>query len=76
VLVTEQTYAGGERATGRVLAPDLHVTGDELVLTMFVTPKPGFNVRSPNPETPVRVVLPDPVGARTLTDGALYDVSV
>jgi hypothetical protein len=73
VLVTEQTFAGGQRATGRVLAPDLHVDQEELVLTMFVTPKPGFNVRSPNPETPVRVTLPHPVASRRLTDGALYD---
>jgi hypothetical protein len=75
ILVTEQTYAGGERATGRVQAPDLHVDQEELVLTMFVTPKPGFNVRSPNPETPVRVTLSHPVAARRLTDGALYDPS-
>jgi hypothetical protein len=75
VLVTEQTFAGGQRATGRVLPPDLHVDEEELVLTMFVTPKPGFNVRSPNPETPVRVALPDAVAARRLADGALYDPS-
>jgi hypothetical protein len=74
VLVTEQTYAGGERAHGRVLAPDLHIDQDEMVLTMFVTPRPGFNVRSPNPETPVRVTLPQPLAARRLTDGALYAV--
>ncbi len=73
VLVTEQTYAGGERAQGRVLAPDLHIDQEELLLTMFVTPKPGFNVRSPNPETPVRVALPHPIAERQLTDGALYD---
>lgn len=72
LLVTEQTYAGGERAHGRVLAPNLHIDEQELVLTMFVTPRPGFNVRSPNPETPVRVVLPQPVAGRRLTDAALY----
>jgi hypothetical protein len=76
VLVTEQTFAGAQRANGRVLAPDLHVNGDELVLTMFVTPKPGFQVRAPNPETPVRVALPHPVGVRLLIDGALYEATV
>jgi hypothetical protein len=73
VLVTEQTYAGGKRADGRVLAPDLHVGAEELVLTMYVTPLPGFKTRSPNPETPVRVKLPEPIGLRELVDGALYE---
>jgi hypothetical protein len=74
VLVTEQTYSGGQRARGRVLAPDLHVNDEELVLTMFVEPKLGFQARVPNPETPVRVALPHPVGARVLVDGARYEV--
>jgi hypothetical protein len=73
ILVTEQTHAGAQRATGRVLRPDLHFGNDELVLTMFITPKPGFQFRAPNPETPVRVALPRPVGLRTPIDGALYD---
>ncbi len=72
VLVTEQTFAGAQRADGRVLAPDLHVGAEELVLTMFVTPQPGFQSRAPNPETPARVALPHPVGPRRLIDGALY----
>ena len=72
VLVTEQTWAGGTRADARLLEPDLHVGADELVLTMFVAPRPGFQVRSPNPETPARVVLPSPIGGRRLVDGALY----
>jgi hypothetical protein len=72
VLVTEQTWAGGRRADGRLLAPDLHVGSRELVLTMFVTPPQGFQIRSPNPETPARIALPDPIGRRRLVDGALY----
>ncbi len=75
VLVTEQTFAGGQRAHGRVLPPDLHVDAEELVLTIFVTPKPGFLLRTPNPETPVRVALPHPIGPRRLSDGALYDTA-
>ncbi len=73
VLVTEQTFAGGKRADGRLLQPNLYVDAEELVLTMFVTPQPGFQSRSPNPETPVRIALPHPVGTRRLVDGALYD---
>lgn len=72
VLVTEQTWAGGNRADDRLLAPDLHVGEDELVLTMFVTPRPGFQIRAPNPETPARVALPCPLGPRRIIDGALF----
>jgi hypothetical protein len=72
VLVTEQTWAGGNRADDRLLAPDLHVGEDELVLTMFVIPRPGFQIRAPNPETPARVALPCPLGRRGIIDGALF----
>ncbi len=72
VLVTEQTWSGGRRADRRLLAPDVHVGAQELVLTMFVIPPKGFQVRSPNPETPSRVALPDPIGRRRLVDGALF----
>jgi hypothetical protein len=74
ILIKEQTFAGGQRASGRVLVPDLYQGADELVLTIFVTPLPGFKARSPNPETPVRVALPAQVGERQLIDGALYDI--
>jgi hypothetical protein len=75
VLVTEQTHAGGERADGRVLDPDLYGDEHELIMTMFVTPLEGFQMRSRNPETPVRVALPHPVGSRELIDGAVYEHS-
>jgi len=71
VLVTEQTFAGGQRATGRVLAPDVYADEHELVLTMFVTPRPGYQPGSRNPETPVRVALAEPLGNRRVIDGAL-----
>jgi hypothetical protein len=71
VLVTEQTFASGQRADRRVLTPDLYVGEQELVLTLFVKPRPGYQTGSRNPETPVRIVLPEPVGRRALIDGAL-----
>ncbi|HEY4827014.1 MAG TPA: hypothetical protein VIH85_09600 [Solirubrobacteraceae bacterium] len=73
VCVTEQTHAGGRRADGRVLAPDLYESDDELVLTMYVRPESGFQMRRPNPETPVRVALAHPIGHREVLDGALYE---
>ena len=71
VLVTEQAYASGRRAHGRVLPPELYVDAEELVLTIFITPERGFQNGTPNPETPVRVALAHPIGARRLIDGAL-----
>jgi hypothetical protein len=71
LLVTEQSFAGGQRADGRLLAPDLYVGSNEFVLTLFITPLPGFRISSPNPETPVRIALPHPIGPRQLIDGAL-----
>jgi hypothetical protein len=71
VLVTEQTFSGGQRADGRVLAPDIYLDENQLVLTLFVTPRQGYQAGSPNPETPVRIALPEPVGHRRLIDGAL-----
>jgi hypothetical protein len=75
VLVTEQTRAGGKRADGRLLAPDLHVTDEELILTMFVSPLNGFYLAASVPETVARVALPVAIGQRRLIDGALYDSS-
>ncbi len=74
VLVSEQTFASGQRADGRVQVPDLYVDDADLVLTIFVTPRPGYQSGSRNPETPVRIALPLPVGRRRLIDGALARV--
>jgi hypothetical protein len=63
----------GRRADGRVLAPDLYESEHELVLTMYVKPESGLQIQRPNPETPVRVALPQPIGNRKLIDGALYE---
>jgi hypothetical protein len=73
ICVTEQTFAGGRRADGRVLAPDLYESEHELVLTMYVKPESGFQMRRPNPETPVRVALANPIGHREVIDGAVYE---
>ena len=74
-LVTEQAFASGRQARGRVLPPVLYLDADELILTVFVTPAPGYQNGTPNPETPVRIVLPEPIGARRLIDGALVELS-
>jgi hypothetical protein len=72
VLLTEQAFASGQSATGRVLAPDIYEDDGELVLRIFVSPRPGgFQTATRNPETPVRIMLPRPLGPRQLLDGAI-----
>ena len=75
LLVREQTFASGQRADGRVLEPDIYVDDVDLVLTVFVSPLPGFQNGSRHPDTPVRIALPHPLGPRRLVDGALVQFS-
>ncbi|HEX4108613.1 MAG TPA: hypothetical protein VHX88_10795 [Solirubrobacteraceae bacterium] len=70
LMVTEQSSASGQRADGRVQPPELWADARALVLTVFVTPRPGFQNNVKNPLTPVRVTLPEPLGERVLCDGS------
>ena len=70
VLITEQAFASGQRAEGRILAPDIYMDEKEVVLTMFVAPRPGYQSAMKNPETPARIALPEPIAHRSLIDGA------
>lgn len=72
ILVTEQRRSGGRYAHGRFLEPDLHLGAEAIELTMFVSPLPVMGVQGANPETPVRIALPEPVGARAVLDGAIF----
>ncbi|MFZ0041544.1 MAG: hypothetical protein WAK93_09570 [Solirubrobacteraceae bacterium] len=72
ILVTEQTRSGGSLADKRLLTPDLHNGGDEVLLRVFVTPRTGVQMAASTPQTPVRIQLPTPIGERRLIDGALY----
>jgi hypothetical protein len=75
VLVTEQTFSSGQRADDRLLAPELFADEAELILTMFIKPRPGYQSAAGNRETPARITLPEPVGERRLIDGALAQFS-
>jgi hypothetical protein len=74
VLVTEQTFATGKFAHGRLLAPEVYLGEREVVLRCYVRPLSGWQNRNVmNRETPVTVVLPEPLGNRELIDGAVYE---
>jgi hypothetical protein len=70
VLVTELACSSGRDASGRVLLP-VFVSGAETVTIMFaVATREGAQECPSNPETPVTVELPAPLGGRTLLDGS------
>lgn len=73
ILITEQTMATGTPAADRLLAPDLHLNTDRVVLRVYVRPLEGYVGRSAKRETPVIVQLPEPLGGRRVVDGALYE---
>jgi hypothetical protein len=73
VLVTEQAFASGRTARERILPPEIYLDAGELVVTIFVTPEQGYQNGTPNPETPARIELPEPVGPRPIVDGALFE---
>jgi hypothetical protein len=72
VLLTEQTMATGSLADDRLLAPDLYLDDDQLVLRFYVRPLEGYVGRTARRETPVVVKLPEPLGNRRVLDGAVY----
>jgi hypothetical protein len=74
LLVTEQTFATGKFAHGRLLAPEVYIGESEVVIRCYVRPLSGWQNRNVmNRETPVTVVLPEPLGDRELVDGAVYE---
>ncbi len=73
VLITEQTMASGALAGDRLLSPDLYLDESRALLRVYVKPLEGYVGRSFRHETPVIVRLPEPLGSRTATDGALYE---
>jgi hypothetical protein len=73
LLVTEQTQATGVLADDRLLAPDLYVGAEELVLRLYIKGLEGYTGRTRRYETAVTVQLPEPLGERAIVDGALYE---
>jgi hypothetical protein len=73
LLVTEQTQATGVLADDRMLAPDLYVGTEELVLRLYIKALEGYTGRTRRYETAVTVKLPELVGERAVVDGALYE---
>ena len=67
VLVMETACSGGSSPEGRILPPVVTSQDGELHLAMTVRGTGGFATCPGNPSFPVTVVLPEPLGDRTLT---------
>lgn len=73
VLVTERTMATGTPVADRLLAPELYIDAQRALLRVYVRPLEGYVGRTSRHETPVVVLLPEPLGSRSAVDGALYE---
>lgn len=70
VLVTEVECNSGEDARGRVQEPAVIRSPESVTVIFTVVARPGGHDCPSNPETPFRLVLPEPLGDRMLLDGS------
>lgn len=70
IEIMEQSCAGGQAPIGREVLPVITEAGDALSITVFVEPVVGGADCQGNPWHPITVTLNDPLGQRTLFDGA------
>lgn len=75
VLVWEVACSGGRPTTGRMSAPLIALTEDSATMTIGVRPLEGFRDCPLPSGTPAMVVLPQPLGDRTLFDGGHHPPS-
>jgi hypothetical protein len=70
VLVTEVECNSGEDARGRIREPVILRSAESVTVIFTVVARPGGHDCPGNPETPFRLVLPEPLGDRVLLDGS------
>lgn len=70
VLVTEMACNSGQDARGRILPPTITLSAESVTVVMTVRPRGGAQNCPMNPETPFLLVLPEPLGDRSLLDGS------
>jgi hypothetical protein len=70
VLVTERACNSGQDARGRIVEPAIIPGADAITVVFGVVPRGGVHSCPSNPETPARLVLPEPLGDRMLLDGS------
>lgn len=74
LFVGEVACASGHDAAGRIDV-DVEHHDDEIVVTAYVRPRPGVQECQGNPPTPYLLELDEPVGDRTLRNGATQEAA-
>ena len=72
LLARETACAGGQAPGARMLAPIVVETDALVTIALVVRQVPGGADCPANPEVPVMVALPRPIGTRTLLDGSSF----
>lgn len=70
VLVHERGCNSGQDARGRIVEPRIILGAEAVTVVFAVRPREGEHTCPGNPETPYLLVLPEPIGNRTLFDGS------
>jgi hypothetical protein len=72
VVLTERACSGGQSPEGRIEPPVISTTEQAVIIAFFVRQVPGGNDCPGNPEFPLEVELPEPLGDRLLLDGGVF----
>ena len=72
VLINERACTGGKSPEGRVLAPIIAPSPTAMTIAILVNGLPGGHDCPGNPDFPMVVELPEPLGGRPLLDGAVF----
>ena len=72
LLARELACASGQVPGARMLAPIIMEADSRITIALVVRKLPGNGDCQANPEVPMVVALPSPIGARTLLDGSSF----
>ena len=72
VLINERACASGQSPEGRVLPPIIAPSQTAMTIAILVTNRPGGQDCPGNPDFALTIDLPEPLGGRTLLDGAVF----
>jgi hypothetical protein len=75
VIATERECVSGQEMGDRLLEPQVVMTADEVRVVLAAEPPPGdVATCQGNPETPVTIALPQPLGDREVLEG--YEIGI
>ncbi|MEX1169233.1 MAG: hypothetical protein WEE50_03720 [Chloroflexota bacterium] len=72
ILVREIACSSGQSPEGRILAPTVVVGAEAIAVAIGIVHRPGGQDCQGNPNHPMRLALPEPLGTRVLLDAGRY----